>query len=124
MSRIVLSEESYQVIGSCLEVHNYLGPGLAEVVYKDALQIEFNQGGIPCSREVHYEVAYKGQILKHAFYADFVVYDQIILEIKATTKFNDLHIAQCLNYLKISGNPLAILVNFGDARMTYKRIVL
>jgi GxxExxY protein len=76
-------EESYYIIGKCFEVHNELGPGFLEIVYKDALEFEFKNDKMPFDREVRYNVNYKGTVLNHHFYADFVVFDSIILEIKA-----------------------------------------
>lgn len=123
MTTILHKEESYQIIGSCYEVHNQLGAGFLEIVYKDALQFEFKNLTIPYSREKEYLVHYKGVILPHKFYADFVVFDSIILEVKCVARITDEHIAQCINYLKVSGNQLALLVNFGELKLTYKRIV-
>ncbi len=106
-----------------MEVHNNLGAGFLEIVYKDALEWEFKKAGIPYEREKMYEVNYKGIILPHKFYADFVVYDKIILEIKAVSGFADEFIAQAINYLKVSNNQLALIVNFGELKLNYKRIV-
>jgi GxxExxY protein len=69
-------------------------------------------------------VNYKGIILPHKFYADFVIFDKIILEVKGVKAFTEEFIAQCINYLKVSGNSLALLVNFGELRLNSKRIVL
>jgi len=102
---------------------SYLGHGFLEIVYQDALEYEFKKQGIPYEREKEYKVNYKGIILPHKFYADFVVFDQIILELKAVSKFNDAFIAQCINYLKVSDNRLSLLVNFGKESLEYKRIV-
>ena len=124
MTTLLHKEESYQIIGLCIEVHNNLGAGFLEIVYKDALEFEFRRRGIPYTREKEYLVNYKGIILPHKFYADFVVYDSIILEVKSLSGINDEHIAQCINYLKVSGNQLSLLVNFGDLKLNYKRIVL
>lgn len=76
-------EESYYIIGKCFEVHNELGPGFLEIVYKDALELEFRNAEIPFKREVKYNVNYKGKILPHFFHADFVVFNSIILEVKS-----------------------------------------
>ena len=76
------------------------------------------------AREVEYIVNYKEVILRHKFYADFVVYDKIILEIKGMKALNDEHLAQTLNYLKVSGCRLGILVNFGELKLNYIRVVL
>jgi len=124
MQEILYKDESYQIIGFCMEVHKALGPGFLEVLYKDALEYEFSKSNIPFDRERKYEVRYKEIVLPHYFYADFIVFDQIILEVKCATSINDEHIAQCINYLKASSKRLAILVNFGTKSLTYKRIVL
>ena len=121
---IIHKEESYQIIGICMEVHNNLGAGFSEIVYKDALELEFKNAKIEYSREKEYAVNYKGIILSHKFYADFVIFDKIILEVKEKNKIADEDIAQCINYLKVSGNNLALLVNFGEPKLNYKRIVL
>ncbi len=107
-----------------MEVHNNLGAGFLEIVYKDALEYEFKKADIPFNREKMYDVNYKGIILPHKFYADFVVYGNIILEVKGVAGITDEFIAQAINYLKVSQNQLALLVNFGEMRINYKRIVL
>ncbi len=107
-----------------MEVHNNLGSGFSEIVYKDALEFEMSQAGIEYEREKEYAVHYKGIVLPHRFYADFVVFDKIILEVKGTADIADEHIAQAINYLKVSENKLALVVNFGEAKLNYKRIVL
>ncbi|HEY8690273.1 MAG TPA: GxxExxY protein [Chitinophagaceae bacterium] len=76
-----LQKESYQIIGICMDVHRILGKGLLEIVYKDAIEYEFNTKKILYQREKKYEVEYKGIILPHYFFADFVVFDNIILEV-------------------------------------------
>ena len=90
---------------------------------KDALEFEFNENNIPYEREKEYFVNYKNTILKHLFYADFVLYNSIILEIKTVDCFNNNHYNQCLNYLKVSDNELALLVNFNSVSLEYKRII-
>jgi GxxExxY protein len=105
-------------------VHNQLGAGFLEIVYKDALELEFRKENIPYQREKEYTVNYKGIVLPHKFYADFVVFESIILEVKAVSDIADEFIAQAINYLKVSGNHLALIVNFGELKLNYKRIVL
>jgi GxxExxY protein len=124
MEKIIYKEECYKIIGKCFEVHQQLGAGFLEIVYKDALEYEFRNNNIQYSREKIYEVNYKRIILPHKFHADFVVEDKIILEIKSVSNLTDEHIAQSINYLKVSGNKLALLVNFGELSLSYKRIVL
>lgn len=107
MKENLLKNETYKIIGVLFEVHKNLGKGFAEIVYKDAIEYEFQQLGIPYDREKEYQVNYKETTLKHKFYADFVVFDKIILEIKTVNMFDNAHICQCMNYLKVSGNELA-----------------
>jgi len=78
MSNIIYKDESYAIVGVLFEVYNYLGSGFSKIVYKDALEYEFKKQNIPFHREKEYSVTYKDIILKHKFYADFVVYDKII----------------------------------------------
>lgn len=124
MTDLIYKEESYKIIGKCMEVHNNLGAGFLEIVYKDALEYEFKRANIPFEREKEYIVNYKGITLPHKFYADFVVFDKIILEVKAVSGIADEFIAQAINYLKVSQNKLALVVNFGELKLNYKRIVL
>jgi GxxExxY protein len=124
MEKIIFKEESYQIIGKCMEVHNNLGAGFLEIVYKDALELEFQKANIPYEREKKYDVHYKGIILPHKFFADFVVFDKIILEVKGVSGITDEFIAQAINYLKASSNQLALVVNFGELKLNYKRVVL
>jgi len=106
-----------------MEVHNVLGHGFSEVVYKDALEIEFTEAGIFFEREKEYPVIYKGHTLKRKYYADFVLFDKIILEVKCTTELIDEHTSQTINYLKVSENKLGMLVNFARSKLVHKRIV-
>ena len=124
MPNIIYKEESYDIVGTLFDVYNQLGSGFLEIVYKDAIEYEFNQNKITYEREKCYDVKYKGTILRHKFYADFVVMDKIILEIKSIEQFHDRHTAQCMNYLKVSGCKLAILANFHKDNLHYKRIIL
>lgn len=124
MGNIIHKDESYQLLGILFEVHNELGGGFLEVVYSDAVEYELKQRNIQFQREKKYQVNYKDIILPHHFYADFVCFDKIILEIKSTTHIHDAHIAQCINYLKISGMKLAIIVNFEADKLVHHRIVL
>jgi GxxExxY protein len=121
--KIIYQQESYSIIGKCMEVHNELGHGFLEIVYKDALEYVFKKNHIFYEREKEYIVNFQGIILPHKFYADFVVFDKIILEIKSVSNLADEHIAQTINYLKVSGNKLGLLVNFGKGKLECKRIV-
>jgi GxxExxY protein len=76
-----LQEETDKIIGLAIEVHKILGPGFLEIVYKDALEYEFNENNYQFSREEEYKINYKKTILKHKFYADFVVFEKVIVEV-------------------------------------------
>lgn len=91
---------------------------------KDAIEYELKQNNIPFEREKEFSITYKNTTLKHKFYADFVIFDKIILEIKAIEKLNDVHTSQCINYLKVSKYKLAIIANFHREFLDHKRIVL
>jgi GxxExxY protein len=106
-----------------MEVHNVLGPGFLEIVYKDAIEYEFRKQVIFYEREKEYIVNYKDITLPHKFYADFVVMDKIILEVKAVSGITDEFVARAINYLKVSGSKLALVVNFGETKLISKRIV-
>ena len=123
MTEIIFKEESYKIIGACMEVHRELGMGFKEIIYKDALEIEFQQLNIPYQREKLYQVEYKGKILPRRYPADFVVYDSIILEVKATPFIINNFVLQTRNYLKASGIKLGIIANFGEKSFVSKRIV-
>ncbi len=107
-----------------MEVHNNLGAGFLEIVYKDALEFEFRKAGILYEREKKYEVNYKGIVLPHKFYADFVVNENIILEVKGASGITEEFVAQAINYLKVSKGKLALITNFGETKLNYRRIVL
>jgi GxxExxY protein len=117
-------KETYKIIGLGMEIHRIIGKGCAEIVYKDAFMYEFKQNDIPYEREKEYAVKYKDTILPHKFYADFVVYDQIILEIKSKKNILEEHYAQVMNYLSISGLEIGLLINFHEKSLEYKRIVM
>lgn len=107
-----------------MEVHKNLGAGFLEIVYKEALEFELKEMNIKYEREKEYAVKYKSNHLKHKFYADFVVFGNIILEIKSVKNIHEAHISQAINYLKVSTNRVALIVNFGEESLTYKRIVV
>src|ERR1700712_1776985 len=123
MSDILFKDESYKIIGACFEVHNILGHGFKEVVYKDALEMELKKLEVPFQRERPYNIFYKEEKLKHFFIADFIVYENIILEIKIGSYIGDPYLKQTLNYLKASGLRLGIVINFGKPSLEYQRVI-
>ncbi len=123
MIEIVYKDESYAIMGAAMAVYAELGCGFSEKVYQEALAIELTARGIPFEREKHLQVAYKGQVLTQDFYADFVCYDKIIVELKALSCLQSEHTAQVMNYLKCTQMRLGILINFGAVVLESKRIV-
>lgn len=101
-----------KVIGLCIDVHKALGPGLLESAYAACLAYELAQAGIAFKREVPLPVHYKDVRLDCGYLLDFVVEDVLILELKSVEKVDKIHQAQVLTYLKLSGKPIALLMNF------------
>ena len=107
-----------------MEVHRILGHGFLEIVYKDAIEYETQRKQLVYSREREYVIQYKDVILPHKFYADFVLFDKIILEVKAAEAgISDAFISRMLNYLKASKCKIGLIVNFGRSRLEYKRLI-
>ncbi len=107
-----------------MEVHRILGHGFSEIVYKDALEIEFQTKNIEYKREKEYSVHYKGITLCHKFFADFIVFNKIILEAKAVNNTVDKHdITQSLNNLKVSGCRIGLMINFGQSTLIHQRLI-
>ena len=124
MTNILFRAEVYKIVGACLEVYNTLGFGFQEVVYKDAMEIEFRERNIVYVRENKIYVDYKGITLKHSFSPDFTLQEQIIVEVKVNKEgIAEAAIAQTLNYLKASGMKLGLTINFGGTSLDYKRLI-
>ena len=124
MSELLYKDEVFKLVGLCMEIHRELGKGHDEVIYKDALVVELQRGKISFSRELKFEVSYKGVILPHHYRADFVVWDKILFEAKAVERLTDAHVKQVMNYLAASKLELGLLVNFGGDSLEWKRVVL
>lgn len=118
-----LKDETYSIIGACMNVFNELGNGFLEAVYQDALEIEFQLLNIPYQREVPYWVSYKGQKLNRKYIADFVLYDSVVLELKAQDFIVKANYSQVVNYLKASNHKVGLLINFGEKSLVYKRFI-
>ena len=124
MTDILYKQESFQIVGLCMEVHRHLGKGHNETTYKDALEFELTKNNIPFAREKPYKIEYKTIVLPHGYFADFVIDDKILLEAKAMEAITDSHVKQVLNYLAASRLKLGLLVNFGQDSLVHKRVVL
>ena len=119
---LIYKNEVYDIIGACFDVYKELSCGLSEPIYQEALEIEFNLRGIPFEREKELVVYYKGRKLRKKYVADFVCYDDIIVELKALDNVTSKEVSQLLNYLHITKYPLGLLVNFGhEDNLEWKR---
>ena len=123
-SNILFKEEAFEIIGICMEIHRILGKGFHEVVYKDAMEYEFKKKNMNYSREEKFRIAYKDTILPRSYNADFVYDKKIILEVKAKPHVIDTHFKQTLNYLAAAKIKLALIINFGEDSLKFKRIIL
>lgn len=117
-------EETYLLNGIAMEIHRILGRGFLEIVYKDALELELRSREIPFIREKEFRVEYKETILPHKFYADFVVLNDIIVEVKAQKGIAEEHYSQVLNYLAVSKCKIGLILNFGESSLVIKRVIL
>jgi GxxExxY protein len=119
-----LNSVTHGIIGVCFDVHSELGRGFSEVVYKDAVEYELKKKNISFEREKKFEIKYKDTTLPHFYYADFVVENQVLMEIKAKRGIIEEHFNQVINYLAVSQSTLALLINFGEPSLKFKRIIL
>ena len=113
-------QELYGIIGAAMEVQNELGMGFLELVYHDALNVELGLRGIPYETEKPIAITYKQKPLERVYKADLVCFDTIVVELKSVEKLKAEHTAQLLNYLKATGMPMGILINFGEKPLRYK----
>jgi len=123
MNNYPLEKYTYEIIGACMEVHKALGFGFLEAVYQEAIGLEFKARGILYEREKELVINYKGTILEKKYRVDFICFEKVILEIKALSQLTGEHEGQILNYLKVTGIKVGLLVNFGEQSLKYKRLI-
>ena len=109
---LLFKDECFKIYGCIYEVNKKLGSGFLEAIYHEALEIELRRQNIPFSSQYEIKVLYDGIPLSKKYVADFVCFDEIIIEIKAVSKIDNSHKAQLLNYLSATGFKLGLLVNF------------
>ncbi|MDO5582174.1 MAG: GxxExxY protein [Planctomycetia bacterium] len=120
---LIYEKETESIINCAIEVHNDLGCGLLEKPYENALVVEFKQREIPYSQQKRHNVVYKSEIVGE-YKPDLIVFEKIILEIKAINKISDIERAQLLNYLKITGLRLGLILNFKNTRLHWERLII
>jgi GxxExxY protein len=121
--KVIYKDLSYKVVGSAMKVHGELGCGFLEKVYENALMLMFKKEKIKAEQQVPIDVTFHEQVVGE-YYADILVEDKIILEIKAVDQILGAHVSQVIHYLKATGIKLGMIMNSGNSDFQYKRVVL
>ncbi len=125
MAELILKDEVYAIVGAAQEVYYQLGTGYLEAVYQEAMEVEMTRRQIPFESQKQLFINYKGVILKKEYYADFVCYDKIIVELKAEAALCGRDVSQLLNYQKVAKMRVGLLFNFGSVgKLEWKRYVI
>ncbi|MBW7907602.1 MAG: GxxExxY protein [Kiritimatiellae bacterium] len=118
-----LKDEVFVVVGCAMEVLNGLGHGLLEKPYENALVVEFGLKGIPFKQQPRFEVLYKG-VSVGEYIPDLITHNQLIVDAKVVERITDHEVGQMMNYLKITGLKVGVILNFKHSRLEWKRVVL
>ena len=114
-------EKTHKIIGCAMKVHTTLGNGFQEVIYQRALAIEMEKQGLGFQREMEMAIFYES-INIGTRRVDFFVEDNIMVELKALIKLEDVHLAQAMNYCQVYNLPIGLLINFGSKSLEFKRV--
>jgi GxxExxY protein len=120
---LLLKNEIYQVVGCAMEVLNILGHGLLEKPYENALAVEFRLKGIPYRQQSRFPVIYKS-VEVGEYVPDMIAFEKIIIETKTIDRVTNVERVQVINYLKITGLRVGVILNFKHAKLEWERIVL
>jgi GxxExxY protein len=124
MSELILKDEVYAIIGAAIEVHREQGFGFPEEVYQESLEEEFRDRAIGAISQPEFPVFYKGKKLRKTFRPDFVVFDKVVVELKALERLSPREESQLLGYLKATDFQVGVLINFGSyGKLEWKRMV-
>jgi len=123
VDELLHKELVYEIVGCAMEVHSEMGPGFLEAVYEEALTIVFDDKGLGYEVQKPLTIRFRGKVLKKKFFADLVVEDKVIIELKAVAQFHKVDEAQLINYLKATGIRVGLLVNFGKEKLEWKRFI-
>ena len=123
MDELLHKELVYEIVGCAMEMHSEMGPGFLEAVYEEALTIVFDDKGLGYEVQKPLTIRFRGKVLKKKFFADLVVEDKVIIELKAVAQFHKVDEAQLINYLKATGIRVGLLVNFGKEKLEWKRFI-
>lgn len=119
-----INELAYKVVGCAIEVHKNLGPGLLESVYETCFVDELQSNGLILNRQVQVPIIYKGKDLGTSLILDLLINDLIIVELKAVETMIPVYKAQLLSYLKLTGKPKGLLINFNTVNITDQLVPL
>lgn len=123
MTQKVVNELAYNIVSRAIEVHKQLGPGLLESIYEECLVVELKLRGFEVIEQAKIPLAYKGKLLRAEFKLDLLVNDCIIVELKAVEEIHPVHKAQLLSYLKLTGKPKGLLINFNCSNIVKNGLV-
>lgn len=115
---------TYAIIGAAMEVHRTLGNGFLEPVYQQALQVEFAARSIPFHSQPGFRVNYKGRELDAYYRPDFICFDEVVVELKALGRLSSIEESRVINYLKVTGLHVGLLLNFGARSLEQRRFIL
>ena len=115
---------TYAIIGAAMEVHRQLGCGFLEPIYQEAFALELVNRQIPFTDELRYRIDYKGRLLNKYYRPDCVCFESVIVELNALARLTKLEESQIINYLKITGFKIGLLLNFGGRSLEQRRFVL
>jgi GxxExxY protein len=125
LNELLCKDEVYRVMGAAMEVYKTLRNGVAEAVYREALEIEFGDAGIPFTRQVPLRIKYKGRTLEKRFFADLICFGSVLVELKAISQTTKADESQMLNYMRATGIRVGLLINFGaEGRLEWHRFVI
>ena len=124
MENFIYKQETHDIIGAAMAVHRYFGCGFTEKVYQDALEQELLICKIPYEREKSIYATYRNVQLNTQFVPDFICYNKIIVELKAVKELDDMHRSQAINYAKVAGYEVALLINFGNTSLEFERFAV
>ena len=123
VKEFLYKELTGEIIDSACKVHNTLGCGLLEKVYENSLAWEIELRGRKVSLQKEFRVTYRKREVG-LYYADLVIDDKVIVEVKAVENIDDIHRAQLLNYLRISSLTIGLIINFANTKLQYKRFII
>ena len=125
MPELILKDEVYAIAGAAMDVYYTMGTGFLEPVYHEALGIEFGRRRIPFESEKQLSLFYKETRLSKKYFADFVCFEQVIVELKVVPRLTNIEVAQLINYMKITRMRVGVLFNFGSqGKLEWNRYVI